>query len=461
MAPELQSCSSWLKKSRLHRTCGARSICKHVLLVGAKQNSFRCARVEMEDTLSDIAMDNAFADRMGFRSGDHRAPVTFLPEPSPRTGQFTVVSVDDHVVEPPDIFDGRLPMKHREAAPRIVEDDDGAQMWLFDDGYNRNIGLSAVVGRPRSDYDMQPTRFEHMRRGCYNADARVADMDVAAIAASVNFPNALPGFAGTRFAEAKDEELGLALVRAWNDWLLEEWVEPHPMRFIPCQLTWINDVEIAESEVHRNAERGFRAVSFPEAPQKLGRPSLHSGYWDPFLRACEETGTVVCLHVGSSSSISITAEDAPAETIPILFPVSAIFAAVDWLYSRVPVRFPDIKIALSEGGISWIPGLIDRLDHSWRHRPYFDRSWSKDGSATPVDVFLRNFWFCAIDDPSGYEQRYNIGVSHIMVESDYPHADSTWPDTQSLLESHLSGVPEFEAAQITHLNACELFRHHV
>ena len=138
-------------------------------------------------------------------------------------------------------------------------------------------------------------------------------------------------------------------MRAWNDWHLEEWAGPYPDRIIPCQIPWLLDPEVGRAEIRGNAERGFKAVTFSEAPDTLGLPSLHTGYWDPFLAACEETDTVVCLHVGSSGTSPTTTDDAPPDVIGVLFFAYAMFAAVDWLYSRIPVRFPDLKICLSRG----------------------------------------------------------------------------------------------------------------
>jgi predicted TIM-barrel fold metal-dependent hydrolase len=398
------------------------------------------------------------AERMGKRMDPSPDSAVFLPEPEPRHQEFTIISVDDHVIEAPDMFNGRLPNKYVEFAPRVVEEANGSQVWSFDDKVNREIGLGAVVGRPPMLYNLQPTRFEHMRPGCWQPKSRVQDMDLAAISSMLMFPNALPGFCGTRFCDAKDPDLGLALIRAWNTWIMEEWVEPYPSRFIPCQLTWMNDAVVAAAEVRANAERGFKAVSFSEAPHKLGRPSVHTGYWDPFIAACEETETVICLHTGSSSSIHMTADDAPLDEIPILFPISAMFAAVDWLYGEIPVRFPGVKIALSEGGIGWVPGLLDRLDHSARHRQYVPQHWSSDGLLTASDVLRRNFWFCALDDPAGFEIAHRIGIDHIMVESDYPHEDSTWPDTQMVLEKQFGDLSRDDIEKVTHENATALFR---
>jgi predicted TIM-barrel fold metal-dependent hydrolase len=285
-------------------------------------------------------------------------------------------------------------------------------------------------------------------------------MDVNGVYASLCFPSFLPGFAGQRLQQLTDDpDLALASVRAWNDWVLEEWVGYAPGRMIPLQIPYLLDPEVAADEVRRNAERGFRAMTFSEAPHMLGLPSLHTGHWDPLMAACEETETVVCLHVGSSGTSPATSPDAPSDTIGVLFFGYAMFAAVDWLYSRIPVRFPNIRICLSEGGIGWVAGLLDRLEHVRKYDSMYG-TWN-DVELSPADTFRRNFWVCAIDDPSAFLQRDVIGIENILVESDYPHADSTWPHTQRRLAAQLAGLSDREAAQVTWQNAAYLFRHAV
>lgn len=298
-----------------------------------------------------------------------------------------------------------------------------------------------------------------MRRGAWDIEERLRDMDINGIWASLNFPSLLPGFCGQKFANASDPELGLAMMRAWNDWHLEVWAARDPERIIPCQLTWLNDPHIAADEIRRNAARGFKAVSFCELPNKIGRPSLHTGHWDPLIQACEETDTVICLHVGSSSTTQITSEDAPPETIPALFTVNSMFAAVDWLFSKIPLRYPNVKIMLSEGGIGWVPSLLDRLDHIKKHHGYLDM-W-RDQPLTPSEVLQRNFWFCALDDTSGFELRHRIGIDKITVEVDYPHSDSSWPDTQAMLQRQIGNLPAEDIRKVTWQNASEVFRHPV
>ena len=390
---------------------------------------------------------------------DRPRTVTFLPDPPKADRRFTIISSDDHVVEPPDTFAGRLPAQLADRAPRIVDGDDGGEVWLFNDQLRPDIGLNAVVGRPIAEASFEPKRFDEMRRGSWDIHERVRDMDLNGIYASVNFPSGLPGFAGQRLQLGVEAELAMATVRAWNDWHIDAWAGPYPDRIIPCQIAWLLDPEIAAAEIRANAARGFKAVAFTEAPEKLGLPSLHTGYWDPLMAACEETETVVCLHVGSSSSTPTTSSDAPPETVGVLFFGYAMFSAVDWLFSKIPVRFPKIKICLSEGGIGWVAGVLDRLDHVGRYSELFD-AW-KGVEPTPAEVLQRNFSFCAIEDPSSFRIRDRIGVDSLMMESDYPHLDSTWPYTQDVVATALAGASPEEVQKITWGNASRIFRHPV
>lgn len=387
------------------------------------------------------------------RSGNRT--VTFLPEPERRHRRVPIVSVDDHIVEPPHAFEGRFPAALADRAPRVIETEDGGEVWTYDGQIMPNVGFNAVVGRPISEYSFEPARFDQMRRGAWDINHRVKDMDLAGVWSSMCFPSFLPGFAGQRLQLASEPDLALASVRAWNDWCLEEWAGTHPDRIIAMQLPYLLDVEVAASEVRRNAERGFKAITFSEAPDKLGLPSLHTGYWDPLMQACAETETVVSLHIGSSGQSPSTSPDAPPDVVGVLFFGHAMFSATDWLYSQIPVRFPDLKICMSEGGIGWVAGLLDRLDHVQKYAEMYG-TWTSD--LTPREVMQRNFWFCAIDDPAGFEGRHHLGVDHILIESDYPHADSNWPDTQEHFARQFVGIPDDEVDAMAWRNAAELFR---
>lgn len=387
--------------------------------------------------------------------------VTFLPEPERQHRRFPIFSVDDHIIEPSDLFDGRLPAAWAGRAPRIITDERGAEAWLFEGELDHNIGLSAVAGRPLEECAYEPERFEHMRRGAWDPVARVHDMDIAGVYASVCFPSKLIGFGGQRLQlrPSIEPSFARALVRAVNNWHLESWIGDRRDRFVGVQIPYLLDPAVAAEEIRSNADRGFTAVTFPEAPHKLGLPSLHTGYWDPFVAACAETNTVICLHIGSSSDSPSTAPDAPFDTVGVLFFAYAMFTAVDWLYSMYPVRYPDLKVAMSEGGIAWVPGLLDRLDHVARYHSIYGTWTGIDLS--PAEVFQRNFWHCVLEDPANLRLRDRIGVDRTMIEVDYPHLDTNWPHSQDHFLRQLPGATPHELRRIAWENASELFRHPV
>src|SRR5262249_10551411 len=154
-----------------------------------------------------------------------------------------------------------------------------------------------------------------------------------------------------------------------------------------------------------------------------------------FLRACEETETVINLHVGSSGSVHTPSADAPTDARLVLFPIHGVDSLVDWIFARIPIRFPAIKIALSEGGGSGVALVMERLARAQRRRES-GPAWSAS-DPHPLDLVHRNFWFTSIEDPSAFRLLDVIGEDRVMVEVDYPHLDSTWPHTQDLLRSEL------------------------
>jgi len=379
-----------------------------------------------------------------------------LPDPEPRTQRYTIISVDDHLVEPPHMFEGRLPARFAPLAPRVVEDERGNELWEFDGKRFTQVGVNAVAGRRPEHISLEPTRFDDMRPGCWDIDARIKDMDINGVWASLNFPSQITGFSGRVYSSASDPELGIAVTRAFNDWLYEGWWQPYPDRIIPCGITFLADPEVGAAEIRRNAERGFRSVTLPERPHRIGLPSIFSGYWDPIVRACAETDTVVSLHVGSSGMPDMPADGPLLQLGATLFGQLSLTACAEWLWSGFAVRFPSLKIAMSEGGIGWVAMLLDRVEN------IVDRSgYGRDFDASglrPADVLRRNFWFCTIDDPSTIDTRHTIGVDHIMVEVDYPHGDSTWPDTQEVIHQAWGHLPDEELRLLTHENAAALFR---
>jgi predicted TIM-barrel fold metal-dependent hydrolase len=361
-----------------------------------------------------------------------------------------MISVDDHVVEPPDLFAGHIPDRYHDQAPRVVTTENGSDVWTFNGAIIPNIGLNAVAGRPKEEYGIEPTAFDEIRPGTYDINERIKDMNAGGILASMNFPS-FPGFSGRVFAAAGDKDLALAVVRAYNDWHIDEWAGTHPGRIIPMALPVLWDAEVCAEEVRRVARKGCHSITFTENPATLGYPSFHNEYWDPLWQAVSDENVVVSIHLGSSGQLSVTAQDAPVDVMITLQPMNICQAAADLLWSRVIKKYPDIKIALSEGGTGWIPYFLDRVDRTYdMHHLWTGQDF---GGKLPSEVFREHFLTCFISDPVGIRLRHDIGIDNIAWECDYPHSDSSWPNAPEELAETAADVPDAELNKITHENA--------
>ncbi len=365
-----------------------------------------------------------------------------------------LISVDDHVVEPPDMWEGRVPKKYADQVPKIVPLDDGTEAWEFDGKRSTNTGLNAVAGRPPEDYGLDAQAFEDMRPGCYDVHQRVRDMSANGVLASLNFPS-WAGFAAGQFLRTPDKDLALAMLQAYNDWHVEGWCGAYPDRFIALGLVPVWNPQLMAQEVHRLAGIGCRAVTFAENPVPLGLPSLHSEHWDPFWAACEDEQTVVCMHIGSSSSMAVTSDDAPFAVSHSFGATRTMGAALDLVFSSIFKKFPTFKVALSEGGIGWIPYLMDKIDCHYLHH----RAWTGEdfGDMLPSQVLRERIVTCFIEDPTGVKLRHDIGIDTITWECDYPHSDSTWPTSPETLWKEIGEIPDEDIDKITHLNAMRVY----
>ena len=361
-----------------------------------------------------------------------------------------LISVDDHLVEPPTMFDGHIPARYRDAAPKVISKADGSDVWSFNGSEIPNIGLNAVAGRPREEYGVEPTAFDEMRPGCYDIHERIKDMNAGGVLASMCFPS-FPAFSGRLFAVADDKALALAVLRAYNDWHVDEWCAAYPGRFIPMGLVPIWDPQLCAEEVARLAAKGVHSITFTENPAALGYPSFHSAHWDPLWKACCDHDVVVSIHLGSSGKLAVTAADAPVDVMITLQPMNICQAAADLLWSRVIKEFPQIRIALSEGGTGWIPYFLDRLDRTYEmHHLWTGQNFN---GRLPSEVFRDHFLTCFIADPVGLQLRHMIGIDNIAWECDYPHSDSSWPKAPEELADVAAGVSDDDINRISHLNA--------
>ena len=396
-----------------------------------------------------------------------------------------IISVDDHIVEPAQLWQERLPAKMRERGPRIerarwgdmslghgaaynqemTDDGQWGDYWVYEDRiiyvHKRHVAipLDATPDGDLARFDrlkmpIAPITYEEMRPGCYEPQARVEDLAACGVDGSIAFPT-FPRFCGQTFMEGEDRSLGLECVKAYNDFMIDEWCAGSDGHLIPLCLVPIWDIDLAVAEMLRNAARGARAICFSEIPTHLGLPSIHTGYWDPLFAAAQETKTTLCMHIGSSSKMPAASPDAPPSTPIMLSFNNSMASLADYLFSGVLVRFPELKLAYSEGQIGWIPYALERADNTWEYHS----SWThaKDTIPEPPSTYYRGRIFgCFTNDVHGLTSIDEVGEDNICFETDYPHTDTTWPNSKEYAEKMLADFDDKLAYKVLRGNAIRM-----
>lgn len=367
-----------------------------------------------------------------------------------------IVSVDDHVIEPPNMFDQHLPADLKDKAPKLLTNPDGSNCWVYEGRKVANVGLNAVVGRPPEEYGCEPTAYDQMREGVYRIDKRIEDMNVNGILGSICF-GTFVGFDGGFFLGAKDKKLTNRIIQAYNDWHIDEWAGAAPGRFIPMALVPMWDVNLVVDEIKRVVAKGCHSITFPDNPAMKGLPSLHDEYWEPLWKVCAENEVVINCHIGTGAVPPHSSLETPIEAWITTFPMTIANSAADWLYLQAFERYPTLKIALSEGGIGWIPYFLERADFTHKHHSAWTNVDLK--GKLPSDIFREHFLTCFIDDKFGLKNRDDVGIDIICYECDYPHSDSVWPRAPEVLFESLKGMKKEEIDKVTHLNAMRSYNY--
>jgi|SRR5690554_3836374 len=365
-----------------------------------------------------------------------------------------LLSVDDHVIEPPDMFDRHLPEKYKDKAPKMHSIKGGNDSWTYEDMVLPNIALNAVVGRPAEEYGVEPAAYSQIRKGAYDIKDRIDDMNVNGVLSSICFPT-FPEFAGTLFVKSKDKEAAKAIVSAYNDWHIHEWAGGAPGRIIPIAILPLWDIDACVAEAKRVSKLGVHTVTFPDVPAAKGLPSIHSDYWDPLWKVMSDNKMVISTHIGSGMMAPHVSKESPIDSWIVTMPMSIANATADWLFSPVFKKFPDLKIALSEGGIGWIPYLLERADFTYRHH----HAWTNSNfeGMLPSELFHRNFITCFIDDVFGLRNTEFLNTDMVTWECDYPHSDTVWPNCPEQLWDSINHLPDEIINKITHENVMREF----
>jgi predicted TIM-barrel fold metal-dependent hydrolase len=282
-------------------------------------------------------------------------------------------------------------------------------------------------------------------------------MDADGVAAEVLFPQAA-GFGGGPFVSTEgDPALRLACIRAYNDYLVEEWSATSP-RFVSQCLAPIWDVKLTIEEVRRAHALGHRALVWTAAPQTFGLVHFNERYWDPLWAELQERDMPVCLHIGSAKG---GPEPWPGygpmkklSMISINAITSNVQVMANLIYSGVLERFPRLRFVSVESGLGWVPYLLETADHQYEAQ----HLWDEGVSMRPSEYFRRqcyvNFWY----EATGVELRHRIGVENILWEADFPHPTSTYPESRKRIQECLAGVPAGEQKLLLQDNAARVFR---
>jgi len=384
-----------------------------------------------------------------------------------------LVDVDAHVVESPDLWSSRLPARYRDVGPRLVHAPAGevalvdgkyverpgtegpdVAWWLYEETATQLKRYIAAAGVPADEVTMDGITYADTRPGCWQPAERLNDMDINGVQAQMCFPNYVR-FCGQMFLWGQDKELSRLCVEAYNDWMVEEWCGSSRGRLIPLCLVPLWDVDLAVAEVRRNAARGVHAVAFTELPSYLGLPSLHSRYWDPFFAACQETRTVVSMHIGSGTKTPQSSADAPGAVGATIIFGNSVASLTDFLFSGVLHRFPGLKLLYAEAQIGWIPYLLERADDVWETH----RGWShgQDNCPEPPSTYyFRQVYSCFFKDSVGVELLDKVGEDNVLFETDYPHQDGTWPHSRQAAAEQFGHLDQAKIDKIARGNAIRL-----
>jgi predicted TIM-barrel fold metal-dependent hydrolase len=376
-----------------------------------------------------------------------------------------LVSADDHVIEPARLWVDRVPEKYKDSCPRIVEVD-GREAW----SYNGSLVYTLMGScRAREGYDEQgyppapgTARYDEMRPGCYDPVERLKDMDIDNVYGQLCFPN-YARFAGHRFVLGiNDNDLALACTQAYNDYLIDEWCATDPERLFGAVILPLHDIDLAVEEFKRVIDKGAKALAFSENPTVLGLPSVHTDHWDALWALADEAEIPVCMHIGSSSKLLTTSDDAPIHVMFGMNGINSFAAGMDWMFSGILDRFANLKIVLSEGGAGWVPYALERADKVFRDNRFTANESvgmpPLKTSTLPSQQFAEHMYVCLVDEEFALHNLDFIPAENLLWEGDFPHGDGLWPHNRDYLDKALAGVPDDIATMIAETNMRKLLK---
>jgi predicted TIM-barrel fold metal-dependent hydrolase len=368
-----------------------------------------------------------------------------------------VISVDDHVQEPPELWTRRLSKsKWGDRVPHVEQQADGTERWIVD-GRKSELEGVALAGALMADRSDEPQRWEEVPRMAYVPAERLKALDAGGIDYSVLYPT-VAGVAGEVFGRIHDPELELACVQAYNDWLVEEWAGASP-RFIPqCIVPLLPAAAV--QEIKRAVAKGHRGVIYPGIPMELRDvPHINEPDYDPVWATCQDLDVPVCFHAGSSAQIQLQPYDGYSPKLKkaveaMTGPASSIFIVVNLLLSRILFRFPKLKVVFSESALGWGNYLLQYADFQFEN----DRIYLEGYALKPSELFRRQCYLTTWYDRASLQNPGPIGAENILWSTNFPLATSTWPNSRDAIALCFEGLADGARRQILCDNAAELYK---
>jgi predicted TIM-barrel fold metal-dependent hydrolase len=368
-----------------------------------------------------------------------------------------LISAYDHVQETPDVWIARLSAKlWGDRIPHVERGPDGVERWVVD-GKPLALDGVALAGALMADPAHEPQRWEEVPAAAYAPSARLRSMDADGVDRSVLYPTVAGG--GEIFGRITDPDLEIACVRAYNDWLLEEWGRASD-RFIPQCLVPLFPADAAIAELQRAVGRGHKGVIYPSVPMELRDvPHLNGPEYDPFWAACEEIGVPLSIPSGSSQALQVPPALSLSPSVASAFRAitrgaSTVSVVVNLLISRILMRHPKLQVVFAGSTLGWGAYQLEFADQQGR-----EDGLSQEGyDLTPSQLFRRQCYLTGWYGKAGIQTRHIIGVDNILWATNFPRFDSSWPRTRECVASSFEGVPEDDRERILWRNAAELYR---
>lgn len=381
---------------------------------------------------------------------------------------YSIISADAHILEPPHIWKEWLPQRYQDRAPQLVKDSEGGDAWLFAGADEPDpIGLTATPGMPWHQFRWKGVTYDEARPGCYNGSERVKDMELDGVDAEVLFP---PQRTIGHFLGADDDDLVLAGVRAYNDFLLEEFCAPDRSRLIGMAQIPSLGIESAVNGLTDAVERGCKGVVIGCWP--AGGDGI-TDEDDRFWAAAEEAGIPVTIHIMmiSRRARAQQREAARSRTGVGLYGgrgkagakaaagLSGVFSTVpstigQLIFTGVFERFPNLHVAMIETGVGWIPHFLEQMDDRfWRNRSWTDLPIDEP----PSTYWYRNMSASFIRDDTGIRNHREVGTANMMWSTDYPHHGNDWPYSRKTINETTAELTRDEKHAIISGNAQRIF----